>query len=44
MHIAFEGSADALVKAAAAHEVLEIRSRENDLEDVFLSYFQDPAA
>ncbi|MEA2371275.1 MAG: beta-exotoxin transport system ATP-binding protein [Solirubrobacteraceae bacterium] len=44
MHIAFEGSADPLVKAAAAHEVVEIRSRENDLEDVFLSYFQEPAA
>jgi ABC-2 type transport system ATP-binding protein len=44
MHIAFEGSADTLVKAAAAHEVVEIRSRENDLEDVFLSYFQEPAA
>jgi ABC-2 type transport system ATP-binding protein len=43
VHIAFEGSADALVKAAAAHEVVEIRSRENDLEDVFLSYFQEPA-
>ena len=41
LHVAFEGSADAIVKAAAAHEVIEIRSREDALEDIFLGYFED---
>jgi hypothetical protein len=41
--VGFEGSADAVVKAAAAHEVLAIRPREEDLEDIFLRYYQaDP--
>ncbi len=44
VRVAFEGSADALVKALAGHEVLEIRSHDSDLEDIFLSYFQDGAA
>ena len=44
VRVAFEGSADALVKALAGHEVLEIRSHDSDLEDIFLSYFQDAAA
>jgi ABC-2 type transport system ATP-binding protein len=44
VHVAFEGSADALIKAAARHEVVEIRSREDDLEDIFLSYFRDRQA
>jgi len=42
LRLAFEGSADALIKAAAAHEVIELRSREDDLEDIFLGYFQEP--
>jgi ABC-2 type transport system ATP-binding protein len=42
LHIAFEGSADNVVKAAARHEVLEIRTREQDLEEVFLRYYRDP--
>jgi ABC-2 type transport system ATP-binding protein len=37
--IAFEGPADAVVKAAAAHRVLAIRPREDDLEDIFLRYY-----
>jgi beta-exotoxin I transport system ATP-binding protein len=37
--IGFEGSADAVVKAAAAHEVHAIRPREDDLEDIFLRYY-----
>ncbi len=41
VHVAFEGSADAIVKAAAAHQVVEIRSREDDLEDIFLGYFEE---
>jgi ABC-2 type transport system ATP-binding protein len=43
LHVSFEGSADAVVKAAAAHEVLSIRSREDDLEDIFLRYYQEDA-
>jgi len=42
LRLAFEGSADSLIKAAAAYEVIELRSREDDLEDIFLSYFQEP--
>jgi ABC-2 type transport system ATP-binding protein len=38
--IAFEGSADAVVKAAAAHDVLAVRPREDDLEDIFLRYYR----
>src|SRR5579862_4193021 len=40
--INFEGSADAVVKAAAAHEVRAIRPREDDLEDIFLRYYREP--
>jgi ABC-2 type transport system ATP-binding protein len=39
--IGFEGSADAVVKAAAAHEVRAIRPREDDLEDIFLRYYRE---
>jgi ABC-2 type transport system ATP-binding protein len=42
--VSFEGSADAVVKAAAAHEVRAIRPREDDLEDIFLRYYRDDAA
>jgi ABC-2 type transport system ATP-binding protein len=43
--VGFEGSADAVVKAAAAHEVLAIRPREEDLEDIFLHYYRaEPGA
>ncbi len=38
--VAFEGSADAVVKAAAAHPVRAIRPREEDLEDIFLRYYR----
>jgi hypothetical protein len=32
-----------VVKAAASHEVLAIRPREEDLEDIFLRYYRaDP--
>jgi ABC-2 type transport system ATP-binding protein len=43
LHISFEGSADAVVKAAAAHDVISIRSREDDLEEIFLRYYQEDA-
>jgi ABC-2 type transport system ATP-binding protein len=42
--VAFEGSADPIVKAAAAHEVQAIRSREDDLEEIFLRYYRDEPA
>jgi ABC-2 type transport system ATP-binding protein len=38
--VGFEGSADAVVKAAAAHQVLAVRPAEADLEDIFLRYYQ----
>ncbi len=42
--VGFEGSADAVVKAAARHEVRAIRPREQDLEDIFLQYYESDAA
>jgi ABC-2 type transport system ATP-binding protein len=39
--VSFEGSADALVKAIAAHEVRSIRTRDDDLEEIFLHYYRD---
>ncbi len=38
--VEFEGSADAVVKTAAAHEVLAIRPHTADLEDIFLRYYR----
>ena len=42
--VGFQGSADAVVKTAAAHEVRAIRPREDDLEDIFLRYYQSEPA
>lgn len=36
-----EGSPDALIKELARHEVVDVISREPDLEDVFLSYYTE---
>ena len=44
MTISFEGSADAVVKTAAAHEVRAMRPREDDLEDIFLRYYREEPA
>lgn len=42
--VSFEGSADAVFKAAARHEVRAVRPREDDLEEIFLRYYrEDPA-
>jgi ABC-2 type transport system ATP-binding protein len=41
--VAFEGSADAVVKAVARHEVRTIRSRDDDLEEIFLRYYRGGA-
>jgi ABC-2 type transport system ATP-binding protein len=42
--VGFEGSADAVVKAAAAHEVRAIHPRQEDLEDIFLHYYRADSA
>ena len=39
--VACEGSADALVKAIAAYEVRSIRTRDDDLEEIFLRYYRE---
>ena len=39
--VAFEGSADPLVKALAAYEVRSIRSHDDDLEEIFLRFYRD---
>jgi ABC-2 type transport system ATP-binding protein len=41
LRVIFEGSADAIVKAAAVHEVRSIRSQEDDLEEIFLHYYRE---
>jgi ABC-2 type transport system ATP-binding protein len=41
--VSFEGSADPVVKAAARHEVRALRPREDDLEEIFLRYYQEEA-
>jgi beta-exotoxin I transport system ATP-binding protein len=38
--VSFEGSADAVVKMAASHDVRAIRPREDGLEDIFLRYYR----
>lgn len=40
MIVGFEGSADAVIKTAARHDVRAIRPREDDLEDIFLRYYR----
>ena len=41
LQVAFEGSVDAVLKTAAGYDVRAIRSREDDLEDIFLRYYRD---
>jgi ABC-2 type transport system ATP-binding protein len=40
--VAFEGAADPVVKAIAAYTVRSIRSRDDDLEEIFLRYYRTP--
>jgi len=40
MLISFEGSADPLVKELAEHDVRSIRSRDDDLEEIFLRFYR----
>ena len=42
--VGFEGSADGVVKVAAEHQVLAIRPRDDDLEDIFLRYYREASA
>ncbi len=39
LRLSVAGSMDSLIKALAAHEVVNLTSREPDLEDVFLTYY-----
>lgn len=39
--VAFEGSPDLLLKAIATHRVGSLRSRDDDLEEIFLRYYRD---
>ena len=41
LDVAYEGSADPLIKALAVYDVRAIRSRDDDLEDIFLHYYRD---
>jgi beta-exotoxin I transport system ATP-binding protein len=43
LNVAYEGSADAVVKAAAHHDVRALRTHDDDLEAIFLRYYQDDA-
>jgi ABC-2 type transport system ATP-binding protein len=39
--VSFSGSPDALIRELAAHEVTSLRSRDADLEEIFLRYYRD---
>ncbi len=39
--IAYEGSADPVVKAIATHDVRSVRSHDGELEEVFLRYYRE---
>ena len=41
VHCTIDGSVDALIKAAARFEVLNITSHEPDLEEIFLAYYKE---
>ena len=42
--VSFEGTADPLVKALSEYDVRSIRSRDADLEEIFLRYYRDEDA
>jgi ABC-2 type transport system ATP-binding protein len=42
--VAFEGSADAVVKTVARFDVRALRSRDDDLEEIFLRYYRGDGA
>lgn len=39
-HVAYEGPVTELLRAATAHEVVNLTSREADLEEIFLAYYR----
>lgn len=39
-HVSYEGPVTALLRAASEHEVLNLTSREADLEEIFLGYYR----
>jgi ABC-2 type transport system ATP-binding protein len=39
--VSFEGSVNALLRAAIDHNVVNVNSREADLEQIFLTYYHD---
>lgn len=43
LNLAIEGSVDAVIKAAARHEVVNLVSHEGDLEEAFLAFYSDPS-
>lgn len=43
LNLAIEGSVDAVIKAAARHEVINLVSHEGDLEEAFLAFYSDPS-
>jgi ABC-2 type transport system ATP-binding protein len=42
-HVSYEGAVTALLRAATEHEVLNLTSRESDLEEIFLAYYRPDA-
>ena len=40
-YVSFEGSVNGLLHAAMAHEVVNLHSKESDLEEIFLAYYRD---
>ncbi len=39
--VSFEGSVNEILQAAMTHEVLNLQSKESDLEEIFLAYYRD---
>jgi ABC-2 type transport system ATP-binding protein len=39
--VSFSGSPDAIIRELAAHDVTSLRSRDADLEEIFLRYYRD---
>ena len=40
LSISFEGSVNALLRVALEHRVVNLNSREADLEEIFLAYYR----
>jgi ABC-2 type transport system ATP-binding protein len=41
--VSYEGSVNAVLRAAMSHEVVNLHSRDADLEEIFLAYYRDTA-